>query len=144
MPTPLTNRQMALNFLNLGFQKSDIALSRNAHYWKYPGTNALFFYSKFEDGGVGSSCPNHEDYSFPIGLRQEKFEKFLEMGVDFSFDENGQLGHRQALLDIAEHFVKNLEPTETETETETEPDPDSIMGIMADIKRRSDAILGGE
>ena len=139
MPTPLSNRQMATRLMKLGFQKSDIVLSRNSHYWTYPGTNALFFYSKFVEGGVGASCPNHEDFSFPIGLRQDKFEKFLEMGVDFSFDEDRRLGHRQALLDIAGHFAKSLE----EKETETEPDPDSIMGIMNNIKSLADEIKGG-
>ena len=134
-PQTLTNRQMAARFLKLGFRKSNIALSRNAHYWKYPGHSALFFYSKNENGGVAASCPDHPEFSFPLGLSTAKFEQFLEMGVAFRLNDNGEVHLRQALLDIAGHFVKCLETAE--------PDPDSIMGIMNNIKSLADEIKGG-
>lgn len=109
MPTPLSNRQMASRFLKLGFRKSPIALSRNAHYWKHPDSDALFFYSKNMQGGVAASCPGNKDYSFPLGLTTTKFDQFCDMGVEFPFDENGELTLREALLAIAAHFAKNLE-----------------------------------
>jgi hypothetical protein len=137
MANLITNRQMAARLRKLGFRKSDIALSRNAHYWVYPDTNALFFYSKSEHGGVAASCPDHKTYSFPLGLTAEKFDQFCEMGVEFPIDENGELTVREALLAIAAHFADNIE------NEQPEPAPDSIMGIMNNIKQLADEIEGG-
>jgi hypothetical protein len=109
MSKPPNNRQMAARFKKLGFVKPDLALSRNALHYKLPGYNALFMFSKSEKGGIACSSPDSEGalrvFSFPLGLTQSKFEDFIKMGVDFSFDESGELSLRQALLDIAAFFV---------------------------------------
>ena len=69
----------------------------------------------------------------------EKMDAFLEMGVDFTVNDDGDIAIRQALLDIASFYTDHVE----HYKAEPKPDPDSIMGIMNNIKDLADEIKGG-
>ena len=140
MPTVPTNIEMAKRFKELGFIEDPMFSQPMLLAWRPADDGSIIFmYSTQLNGGVACSAPRLPAFSFPLGLSQEKMDAFLEMGVDFTVNDDGDIAIRQALLDIASFYTDHVE----HYKAEPKPDPDSIMGIMNNIKDLADEIKGG-
>ena len=106
---------MAAAFKKLGFNKSDMQLTRMGISYQHPLSKALFTFAKSMNGNVTSSAPGEARlWSFPIGLTSEKYWALRDDGMRVPLnDKPGTTGEeltaREALLCVARHYSEMLE-----------------------------------